>query len=133
MHQQFEKVVNLRLRAEVVTGARSLPSADPNWNDIAAQGERILIGVVVADVQDPITTQSKPFGIQSISLIGGLVHHKVYYLLASEHVNARQFLRRCENQPTRRRFIRRLAIVYGQRESLVFDPKFRKEPEICLQ
>src|ERR1035438_4077039 len=55
--QQFQKFVDLSLRAQVVSGVGPLLAADADGNDIAVQGEGILVVVVVTH-QEPVDRQS---------------------------------------------------------------------------
>ncbi len=49
-HQQFEEFVDLSLCPQVVTGVGALLSTDTDRNDIAVQGEGILVVFVVTHI-----------------------------------------------------------------------------------
>ena len=53
-YEQFEKLVDLGLGAQLVEGVGVLLAADADPNEIAVQGEGILVVIIVADVEDPV-------------------------------------------------------------------------------
>jgi hypothetical protein len=61
-HQQFQELVDLSLRPQVIAGVGPLLPADADWNDVAVHGEGILIILVITQVQDPVAPQAIPFG-----------------------------------------------------------------------
>jgi hypothetical protein len=130
--EQIDKVVDFRLRAKVVEGVGPLFPADANWYDITAQGERILVILVITHVQDPVAPQAIPFGGQGVPFMATLVHHKIHYLLTSEHTNTLQLPGGCEDSPADLCFPGGLAVMYGQRETFVLHPHSRKGSKLKL-
>jgi hypothetical protein len=131
-YEQLDKIVDFRLRAKVVEGVGPSFPADANWNDITAHGESILVILVITHVQDPIAPQTIPFGGQSVPFMGSLVHHKIHYLLTSEHTNTLQLPGGYEDSPAGLCFLAGLAVMYGQRETLVLYPYSRKGSNLKL-
>src|ERR1017187_8722190 len=86
-HQQFQELVDLSLRPQVIAGVGPLLSTDADRNDVAVHGEGILVSRVVTRVQDPVAPQAIPFVYEGFSFIGCTGHHQVHYLLAYEHTN----------------------------------------------
>jgi hypothetical protein len=60
--EELEKLVDFQLRAKVVPGVGPLPPADADGDDIAEQGEGVLVCDVVTDIQSPTASQSIPLG-----------------------------------------------------------------------
>src|ERR1035441_899622 len=118
IYQQFKKLVDLGLGAQVVAGVGVLLAADADPNEIAVQGESILVVIIVADVEDPVAAHAVAFGGQRLSFIRRTVHHQVHHLLATDHSNLIQVPRGGETPPAGFGLLGRLAVMHGQRETL---------------
>ncbi len=121
-HQDREQAVDFTLRAEVVAGVGALLEADADGNDIAAQGEGVLVRLVVAHVEDPIAVEAIAFGGECVALVGGGIEHQIDHVLAAEDSGMRQVSRGRENAAAGIHVFGGMAIVHGQGELLIFHP-----------
>ncbi len=90
-NQQGKKLVDINFRAEVVAGMGVLLVADAHRNDVATQGECILVVVVVAQVKHPVTLQAIPLSGQGVAFIRRMLRRHIDHQLAAVETTSLSF------------------------------------------